>query len=190
MDEAYTKRLSASHSTIIELKPASVWTLITTAGILEKCHPFCESNTAVVWDENEHIDVLVYLNGRRYVRTFHTWTVNEGFSLLIGSEGGAQSYVEWNIEAHGDEHSRLTITVFPYILAKLPRPLALLPRQPPAPPNRLVARRLVGRRRERGGGGVAERDGRAERLGVVDVGPAASRVLRPRLGRHFRSPAH
>ena len=127
MDEAYTKRLSASHTTIIELKPASVWTLITTAGILEKCHPFCESNTAVVWDENEHIDVLVYLNGRRYVRTFHTWTVNEGFSLLIGSEGGAQSYVEWNIEAHGDEHSRLTITVFPYILAKLPRPLALLP---------------------------------------------------------------
>ena len=46
---------------------------------------------------------------------------------LIGEEGGPQSYVEWVIDSLDQDRSRLTITVYPYILARLPRLLALVP---------------------------------------------------------------
>ena len=40
--------------------------------------------------------------------------------LLIGKENGAQSFVRWEIEEH-DGGSKLTITVYPFILANLPK---------------------------------------------------------------------
>ena len=46
---------------------------------------------------------------------------------MIGEEGGPQSYVEWEIDSLGQDRSRLIITVYPHILARLPRLMALVP---------------------------------------------------------------
>ena len=76
-----------------------LWTLISAPGNLNDAHPFCDRNDALVWDGETHRDRLVYLNGRTYVREFQTWKPGEGYTLLIGEEGGPQSYVIWTIEA-------------------------------------------------------------------------------------------
>ena len=47
--------------------------------------------------------------------------------LTIGEENGPQSYVVWDLEELSESESSLTITVYPFILAKLPKPLAYLP---------------------------------------------------------------
>lgn len=50
-----------------------------------------------------------------------------GYTLVIGKESGPRSYVELGIEPLEGDRSRLTITVYPYILARLPRLLTLAP---------------------------------------------------------------
>ena len=104
-----------------------LWDLISAPGNLNDAHPFCERNVPLVWDAQTHRDRLVYLNGRTYVREFQTWNPGEGYTLLIGEEDGAQSYVVWTIEATEKGGSRLTITVHPYLLANLPSVVAFLP---------------------------------------------------------------
>ena len=40
-----------------------LWKLISEPEHLNLVHPFCRSNEIIVWNEKEHKDVLVYLNG-------------------------------------------------------------------------------------------------------------------------------
>ena len=127
MKTAYTRRWSASYTMDFDIDAAALWEVISTPDILEASHPFCQSNKSIQWDKDNHSDVLVYLSGRTYTRRFQTWSEGDGFTLLIGEEGGPQSYVVWELTALSDQASRLTITVYPYILAKLPRMLAFLP---------------------------------------------------------------
>lgn len=127
MDKEYARRLSVSHSEIFDLNQSALWSIISTPGILEKCHPFCKTNAVQAWNDNEHTDSLVYLNGRTYIRRFQTWSEGRGYTLLIGVEGGSQSYVEWQIEAHEKDTCRLTITVYPFILARFPSVIAMIP---------------------------------------------------------------
>ena len=110
-----------------ECSTDELWTLISAPGNLNDAHPFCDRNDALVWDGETHRDRLVYLNGRTYVREFQTWKPGEGYTLLIGEEGGPQSYVVWTIEAISKGRSQLTITVHPYLLANLPGIVAFLP---------------------------------------------------------------
>ena len=49
--------------------------------------------------ESGNSDTLFYFNGRTSVRRFQTWSEGRGYTLLIGEKGGAQSYVESQIEA-------------------------------------------------------------------------------------------
>ena len=125
--EKYTKRLPISCSKVFDLSPEGVWEMITAPGNLNATHPFCDTNEALVWDGENHSDRLVYLNGRTYVRNFQTWDENKGYTLLIGEDNGAQSYVVWEIESVGENKSKLSITVYPFILAKLPKFLAFIP---------------------------------------------------------------
>ena len=39
----------------------------------------------------------------------------EGYTLLIGEEGGYQSFVEWTVKAEGKHQSSLTICVHPFV---------------------------------------------------------------------------
>ena len=80
------------------LEVNELWKLISSPGNLNNSHPFCKKNEVIVWDEINHIDKLLYLNGRLYIRNFKTWEENKGYTLLIGEENGAQSYVIWNID--------------------------------------------------------------------------------------------
>ena len=106
-----------------------LWKLISVPGNLNDCHPFCESNEVIQWDEDGHIDRLVYLNGRTYIRQFLTWDEGKGYTLRIGEENGLQSFVQWEIDAISENKSQLTITVHPYLLAGYPKIVSYLPYQ-------------------------------------------------------------
>jgi len=107
----------------------ALWELISLPGNLNDGHPFCKSNEALQWDDDEHIDRLVYLNGRTYIRQFLTWDVGKGYTLRIGEENGLQSFVQWEIDIISENKSQLTITVHPYLLAGYPKVVSFLPYQ-------------------------------------------------------------
>lgn len=127
MENEYTRRLSVSRTMHFDSEPEDLWNVISTPEVLDVCHPFCKSNTVQKWGDEGHVDTLVYLNNRTYIRRFQTWSKGQGFTLLIGSEEGPQSYVVWEIQPSVNANSQLTITVYPFILAKLPRFLAFVP---------------------------------------------------------------
>ena len=106
-----------------------LWRLVSAPGNLNDCHPLCESNEVIQWDEDGHVDRLVYLNGRTYIRQFLTWDKGKGYTLRIGEEDGLQSFVEWEIDSISENKSQLTITVHPYILAGYPKVVSFLPYQ-------------------------------------------------------------
>ena len=106
-----------------------LWELISAPGNLNDNHPFCKSNEAIQWDEDVHLDRLVYLNGRTYIRQFLTWDEGEGYKLLIGEENGLKSFVQWEIDAISENKSQLTITVHPYLLAGYPKIVSFIPYQ-------------------------------------------------------------
>ena len=122
----YEKRLSVSQSIDFNLTTNELWNLISAPGNLNSSHPFCKINEIISWEKDDYSDRLVYLNGRNYVRDFQSWEEGKGYTLLIGKENGAQSFVRWEIEEQ-DDGSKLTITVYPFILAKLPKILAFIP---------------------------------------------------------------
>ena len=125
MVKEYTSRLPVTFSKELDFNTSEVWSIIPSPGHLNLFHPFCKSNEAIQWN-GEHSDQLIYINERNYIRKFQTWEEGKGFTLLIGDEGGPQSYVVWKLESL-QEQSRLTITVYPYILAKLPNFMAYIP---------------------------------------------------------------
>ena len=126
MDSTLRKRLPVSQSIEFDLSTSQLWELISAEENLNASHPFCKTNEAIEWGDGNYSDRLVYLNDRTYIRKFQTWDEGKGYTLLIGEENGPQSFVEWVIEDRGNT-SKLTITVYPFILAKLPKFLAFLP---------------------------------------------------------------
>ena len=126
MNSIFRKRLSVSHSIDFDINANQLWELISAEENLNASHPFCKTNEAIEWGEGKFSDRLVYLNNRTYIRKFQTWEEGKGYTLLIGEENGPQTFVEWVIQNLGDK-SKLTITVYPFILAKLPKVLAFLP---------------------------------------------------------------
>ncbi len=141
-----------------------LWRLISAPGNLNDAHPFCRTNEVLAWEEGDHRDRLVYLNGRTYVRVFQTWDMGEGYTLLIGEENGPQSYVVWTIQAT-ETGSSLTITVHPYLLANWPKLLSFLPYRLWIVPK---MRRYL----------------RSVTAGFAHVATTGERVQRNRFGRH------
>ena len=107
----------------------ALWELVSAPGNLNDSHPFCKSNEAIQWDDEGHVDRLVYLNGRTYIRQFLTWDEGAGYTLRIGEENGLQSFVQWEIDAISENKSQLKITVHPYLLAGDPKVVSILPYQ-------------------------------------------------------------
>tara|TARA_B100000614_G_scaffold157568_1_gene139463 strand:+ start:1341 stop:1850 length:510 start_codon:yes stop_codon:yes gene_type:complete len=126
MNSIFRKRLSVSHSIDFDINANQLWELISAEENLNASHPFCKTNEAIEWGDGKYSDRLVYLNNRTYIRKFQTWEEGRGYTLLIGEENGPQTFVEWVIHSLGDK-SKLTITIYPFILAKLPKVLAFLP---------------------------------------------------------------
>lgn len=130
MDEQisnFLQRRSVAFSLEYPLSKDQLWQLISRGGNLNECHPFCLANDVINWDENSHVDKLVYLNGLTYIRRFLNWNEGEGYDLLIGKEEGPQSYVNWEISQIDENKSSLTITVYPYLLTSMNKILSFLP---------------------------------------------------------------
>ena len=123
----YGERRSVSYSREIHASKEAVWAAISLSENLNNCHPHCQQNKAVVWSKEEHEDRLEYLNGRTYVRKFLEWNEGEGYKLSIGDHEKRQSYVVWNIDVVNDSACVLSITVYPYLLANLPKAISSLP---------------------------------------------------------------
>ena len=110
-----------------EISAGNLWKLISSPGNLNDCHPFCLRNDVLQWNDEGHKDCLIYLNGRTYIRNFQSWDEGNGYTLNIGEEGGKQSFVIWSIVEISENKSKLSITVYPYLLAKLPKIISFLP---------------------------------------------------------------
>ena len=113
-------RSGVSYKKEINSSVENLWKLISSPGHLNLFHPFCKNNEAIVWDKNNHKDILVYLNGLRYEREFIDWNENTGYSLLIGEQSKKKSKVDWLIE-YENNSTFLTITVYPYLFDYLPK---------------------------------------------------------------------
>ena len=113
-------RLSVSFSKEINSSVDNLWKLISSPGHLNLVHPFCKKNETLVWNNKNHKDILVYLNGLKYEREFITWNKNKGYSLLIGESSGKKSKVDWMIGSNNNK-THLTITVHPYLFDYTPK---------------------------------------------------------------------
>ena len=89
-------------------------------------HPFCKENSIIKWNHDHHEDKILYLNEKTYIRKFVSWRALKGYDLWIGDNNKDQSFVEWRLEKVGSR-SKLTITVYPFLLSAWPRIFSFLP---------------------------------------------------------------
>ena len=103
-----------------------LWEFISSPGYLNKSHPFCNENNIISWENNKHVDELIYLNNLTYIREFILWEDKIGYTLLIGEKNKEKSKVNWKISSNNND-TLLTITVYPYFMAKSPIFVSYLP---------------------------------------------------------------
>ena len=65
-------------SIVIDQPPEKVWEIISKAGNLELCHPFCSKNPVQVWPGKNSRDEVHYLNGLIFERRFISWEEGKG----------------------------------------------------------------------------------------------------------------
>ncbi len=123
--EKYKHSISVSQK--IEASPEEIWAVITKPGNLEDCHPFCEQNPVIKWPGVGAKDTIHYYSGWVMQREFVNWIEDVGYDLVIGREGGSQSYVSWRITEEEDGTGTLTITIYPQPLKNIPAMLQWIP---------------------------------------------------------------
>ena len=104
----------------------NLWKVVSSPNYLNNVHPFCKENSIIKWNNDHHEDKILYLNNKTYIRKFVSWKALKGYDLWIGDNNRDQSYVEWRLEKVGSR-SKLTITVYPFLLSNWPRILSFLP---------------------------------------------------------------
>ena len=104
----------------------NLWEVVSSPNYLNNVHPFCKENSIISWNNDHHEDKILYLNDKTYIRKFVSWRALKGYDLWIGDNNKDQSFVEWRLEKAGNR-SKLTITVYPFLLSNWPRILSFLP---------------------------------------------------------------
>ena len=104
----------------------NLWKVVSSPNYLNNVHPFCKENSIIKWNNDHHEDKILYLNNKTYIRKFVSWRALKGYDLWIGDNNKDQSFVEWRLEKVGSR-SKLTITVYPFLLSTWPRILSFLP---------------------------------------------------------------
>ena len=104
----------------------NLWKVVSSSNYLNNVHPFCKENSIIKWNNDHHEDKILYLNDKTYIRKFVSWRALKGYDLWIGDNNRDQSFVEWRLEKVGSR-SKLTITVYPFLLSTWPRILSFLP---------------------------------------------------------------
>lgn len=104
----------------------NLWKVVSSPNYLNNVHPFCKENSIIKWNNDHHEDKILYLNDKTYIRKFVSWNALKGYDLWIGDNNKDQSFVEWRLEKV-DSRSKLTITVYPFLLSTWPRIFSFLP---------------------------------------------------------------
>ena len=120
------QRFKTSNSMTYNCSVGSLWELVSSPNYLNNVHPFCKDNPTIQWSKDHHEDKIVYLNNRYYIRKFVSWKVLQGYDLWIGSNNNNQSFVEWRLE-EVNSGSKLTITVYPFLLSSWPKVFSFFP---------------------------------------------------------------
>ena len=106
---------------------SEMWKIISQPRNLENFHPFCKSNTPILWCGEGSVDELTYLNGRVFKRKFHHWFEGTGYDLsFIGEKPMAD--VSWRI-IKVNKGCSVQITIVPRFMplsALLLRPIVRL----------------------------------------------------------------
>ena len=104
----------------------NLWEVVSSPNYLNNVHPFCKENSIISWNNDHHEDKILYLNDKTYIRKFVSWRALKGYDLWIGDNNKDQSFVEWRLEKVGSR-SKLTITVYPFLLSTWPKIFSFLP---------------------------------------------------------------
>ena len=120
------QRFKTSNSMIYDCSLENLWEIVSSPYYLNNVHPFCRENSIIIWTNDHHEDKIIYLNERTYIRRFVSWRNLEGYDLWIGDNNNDQSFVEWRLEKL-DSGSKLTITVYPFLLSSWPKLFSFLP---------------------------------------------------------------
>ena len=120
------QKFKTSNSMNYECSIEKLWEIVSSPNYLNNVHPFCRENSIIHWDNDNHEDKIVYLNDRTYIRRFVSWRTFEGYDLWIGDNNKDQSFVEWRLEKI-DSGSKLTITIYPFLLSTWPKVFSFLP---------------------------------------------------------------
>ena len=104
----------------------NLWKVVSSPNYLNNVHPFCKENSIIKWNNDHHEDKILYLNNKTYIRKFVSWRALKGYDLWIGDNNKDQSFVEWRLEKVGSR-SKLTITVYPFLLSTWPKIFSFLP---------------------------------------------------------------
>ena len=120
------QKFKTSNSMNYECSIEKLWEIVSSPNYLNNVHPFCRENSIIHWDNDKHEDKIVYLNDRTYIRRFVSWRTFEGYDLWIGDNNKDQSFVEWRLEKV-DNGSKLTITIYPFLLSTWPKVFSFLP---------------------------------------------------------------
>ena len=114
----------------------TVWAAITSDHHLEACHPYIRKHTKNTLNRGLS-DEITYLNGVTFTREATAWLDGVGYDLKVGRVDEPKNEVAWRIEPLDSNSCKLSISVTPLEVEKLPkivRGLAL----------RLFVRRQVG----------------------------------------------
>ena len=79
----YKQRRAIRQELTYPISKDELWELISRPGNLNECHPLCRTNEALEWQDDNHSDRLVYLNGRTYVRQFINWNIGNAICWQI-----------------------------------------------------------------------------------------------------------
>lgn len=99
-----------THRQEIAAPAPAVWELISTAGHLVECHPFCAANPVDVWPGIGSEDHIEYFNGRTITRRFVGWQEGAGYDIEITDANGTVATVDWRLSGEG-AGSALTIAI-------------------------------------------------------------------------------
>ena len=104
----------------IRVSAPTVWAAITLDHHLESCHPYIRRHTKNNADQGLS-DEITYLNGVTFTREAIAWLDGVGYDLKVGRVDEPKNEVSWRIEPLDSNSCKLSISVIPLAVEKLPK---------------------------------------------------------------------
>src|ERR1044072_2875834 len=108
----------ATRSPIIHASAAAIWKEISTAGQLNKYHPYCRENKVYKWPGVGSRDGLLYYSGLYFERDFICWSEGVGYDLLIGPPPRKSALISWTLRPQ-EAQTEMSLTITPILESHL-----------------------------------------------------------------------